>query len=151
LKMAAERGVYRLPRVSHEMEFPDAQPSTRIITYIDELIVNDRAITAGGWAMIPGKVSRRGQVYLVLRSSKSTLFYSAMTLQRPDVATAYKEPKWRLAGFRAVIGRTRLPAEDFEVGVLIADGDDAEFMMTPNRLQLAPGKEAAALRATNAQ
>ncbi len=68
LKMAKERGVYQLPRVSERVEFPAARPSTRVISYVDELIVNDRAITAGGWAMVPGRVSRRGQVYLVLRS-----------------------------------------------------------------------------------
>ena len=101
--------------------------------------------------MIPGKVSRRGQVYLVLRSERTTLFFTALTLQRPDVAAAYKEPKWRLCGFRAVIGRTRLPAEDFEVGVLIADGDEVEYVITPYRLHLAPGKEAVAVRAASAQ
>jgi hypothetical protein len=56
------------------------------------------------------------------------------------VAKAYNEPKWRLAGFRAVIERPRLPAEDFDVGVLIADGDEADFIMTKNQLHLAPGK-----------
>jgi hypothetical protein len=140
LKMAAERGVYRLPRVSHQAEFPDAQPSTRMVAHVDELIVNDRAITAGGWAMIPGKVSKRGQVYLVLRSEKSTLIFSTVTLQRPDVAAAYKEPKWRLSGFRAVVGRARLPAEDFTVGVLIAEDEEAEFLMTTNRIDLSPAK-----------
>lgn len=151
LKMAAERGVYHLPRVSHEAHFPHARENKRIITYLDELIVNDRAITVGGWAMIPGKLSKRGQVYLVLRSEKTTLFFSTVTLQRPDVAAAYKEPRWRLSGFRAVVGRNRLPSDDFEVGVLIADGDKAEFLMTPNRMHLAAGKEAAAVRSLNAQ
>jgi hypothetical protein len=151
LKMAEERGVYRLPRVSNEAEFPDAKPSTRIITYIDELIANERAITAGGWAMLPGKVSKRGQVHLVLRSEKRTLIFTAATLQRPDVAKAYKEPKWRLCGFRAVIGRDRLPAEDFDVGVLVVDGDQAEFVMTSNRLQLASGKAPSVVRAASAK
>ena len=151
LKLAAERGVYHLPRVSHEATFPHPTENKHIITYIDELIVNDRAITAGGWAMLPGKVSKRGQVYLVLRSERTTLYYSTVTLQRPDVAAAYKEPRWRLSGFRAVVGRNRLPAEDFEVGVLIADGDKTEYLMTANRLHLAPGKEAAAVRFLNAQ
>lgn len=144
LAMALERGVYRLPRVSEPVEFPDAQPSQQIITYVDELIASDRAVTVGGWAMIPGRVSRRGAVHLVLRSKTSTLIFTALTLQRPDVAAAYKEPKWRLSGFRAVIGRNRLPAEDFEVGVLIADGDDAEYIMTANRLELS-GPEAKAV------
>jgi hypothetical protein len=73
-----------------------------------------------------------------------------LTLQRPDVARAYQQPKWRLCGFRAVIGRNRLPAEDFEVGVLIRDGDEAEFVMTKNRLQLAPAKDPLSGRTTTA-
>jgi hypothetical protein len=150
LQMAAERGVYRLPSVSHPATFPEAQPNAGIITHLDELVVNDRAITAGGWAMRPGKESKRGQVYVMLRSPKRTLIFSSVTLQRPDVAKAYNEPKWRLSGFRTVIERPRLPAEDFEVGVLIADGDRAEFRMTSNQIQLAPGKPAKAVQVTTA-
>ena len=151
LKMAAERGVYRLPRVSDEAEFPDAKTSTRIVQYVDETIVNDRAVTIGGWGMLPGRVSRRGQVYVVLRSEKSQFIFSTVTLQRPDVATAYKEPKWRLSGFRAVITRPRLPAEDFTIGVLIADGDHAEYVMTPNKLLLAAGHDATAAKASTGE
>ena len=58
---------------------------------------------------------------------------------RPDVAKAYHEPKWRLSGFRAVIERARLPADDYTVGVLIAD-DAGQYLMTENQLLLAPGK-----------
>jgi hypothetical protein len=150
LKMAAERGVYHLPQVSHEAEFPKAEPNPRIITHFDEFVLNDRAVTAGGWAMLPGQLSRRGHVFVVLQSAKTRRVYSTVTLQRPDVAKAYEEPKWRLSGFRAVIERGRLPAEDFEVGVLIADGDRAEYFMTLNRLELAPGKAAIAVRVTSA-
>jgi hypothetical protein len=148
LQMAADRGVYRLPSVSHLATFPTVQLNPEIITHFDELVVNDRAITAGGWAMRPGKESKRGQVYVVLRSPTSTLIFSTITLQRPDVAKAYNEPKWRRSGFRAVIERPRLPAEDFEVGVLIKDGERAEYKMTANQLQLAPGKAAKAVQLT---
>lgn len=151
LKMAAERGVYRLPRVSYEEEFPDAKPSGRIVHHIDETIVNDRAVTIGGWGMLPGRVSKRGHVYVVLRSEKTQVIFSTVTLQRPDVATAYKEPKWRLSGFRAVIARPRLPAEDFTIGVLIADGDDAEFIMTPNKLLLSADREAPVVKVSNSE
>lgn len=145
LKMAEERGVYRLPSVSHPADFPRAQANPQIITHFDELIVNDRAITAGGWAMLPGQAAKRGQIYVVLQSTNRTLFFSTVTLLRPDVAKAYDEPKWRRAGFRAVIERSRLPAEDFQVGVLLAGGGRAEFMMTQNQIQLAAGKEAKAV------
>jgi hypothetical protein len=151
LQMAAARGIYRLPPVSHPAAFPDAEPNPQIITHLDELVVNDLAVTAGGWAMIPGKESKRGQVYVVLRSANSTLVFSTVTLQRPDVARAYNEPGWRLSGFRAVIERPRLPAEDFVVGVLIADGDRAEYIMTSNQIHLAPGKPAKAVQITTAQ
>lgn len=144
LTLAAERGVYRLPRMSHAADFPEAAPSTRIVSYVDEIITNSRAVTLGGWGMIPGVVSKPGEIYVVLKSEKSLLYYSTITLQRPDVAKAYEEPKWRLSGFRAVIARDRLPAEDFEVGVLISDGDEAEFIITPTRLRLSPDDSAVA-------
>jgi len=136
LKMAADRGIYRLPRFSHTASFPDAELSTKILTHLDELITNPLAVTVGGWAMLPGELSKRGQVYLVLRSEKSQLIFSSITLQRPDVAQAYHEPRWRLSGFRAVITLDRLPPENFAVGVLIESGGHAMITMTPHRLRL---------------
>ena len=144
LRIAQERGLYSLPRVSRRVEFTAAQPNPKIMSHVDELLVNDRAITAGGWAMRHGEISRRGEVYLVLKSPQSTLFFSAITLPRDDVANAHRQPGWRLAGFRAVVPRDRLPAEDFEVGVLIKDGYRSEFAMTSNRLLLSAGREARA-------
>ncbi|MBL9202519.1 MAG: hypothetical protein JNL39_18555 [Opitutaceae bacterium] len=139
LRTAAERGLYSLPHVSRRVEFTGTQPNPKVVRHLDELLVNDRAITVGGWAMRRGEVSKRGQVHVVLRSAATTLYFTTVTLPRPDVATAYKEPGWRLAGFRAVIRRDRLPAEDFEVGVLILDGARAELAMTNERLLLASG------------
>ena len=52
------------------------------------------------------------------------------------IAAAHREPKWRQSGFRAVINRGRLPAENFEVGVLVVDAGRAEYLMTANRLEL---------------
>jgi hypothetical protein len=147
LKMAAVRGVYELPRVSHEALFPKAQPNSEIISHVDELVVNDRAVTIGGWAMIPGRLSRHGEIHVILRSDQSNLIYSTVTLLRPDVAKAYHEPKWRRSGFRAVIERSRVPAEDFKVGVLIVGDGRADFIMTANELHLAAGKPAQAVRA----
>jgi hypothetical protein len=147
LKMAADRGVYHLPPVSHPARFPNARPNPAIIIHFDELVVNDRAVTAGGWAMIPEHKSQRGQIYVILKSDRSTLIFSTVTLLRPDVAKAYDAPDWRRSGFRAVIERSRLPAEDFEVGVLIADRNGGEYLMTTNRVELAPGKTSLAVPA----
>ncbi len=139
LRLAAERGVYRLPRVTHVVEFPYARPSTRIVHHFDQLLATSRAITIGGWAAIPGEASERGQVHVVLKSEKSLLVLTTVTLPRPDVVQAQEEPDWRLSGFRSVLGPQRLPAENFEIGVLIANGDYAEFIMTGHQLLLASG------------
>lgn len=136
LQKAAATGVYQLPPVSDFVSFPDAQPNPHIVAYLDEFLASERAITIGGWGMIPERASKRGQAHVVLRSAKSFLVLTTVPFERSDVAAAYKEPRWRWSGFRAVIAPQRLPAEDFEVGVLIAQGDRAEFLLTPNRLLL---------------
>lgn len=145
LRLAAERGIYRLPRVSEFVSLPPPRPSPDMITHVDQLLATERAVTIGGWAMLPGRPSRRGQVHVVLKSEKTFLVATTVTLQRPDVAKAYQEPGWRLSGFRAVIGTGRLPAEDFEVGVLIDDEDEPEYVMTGHRLLLS-GSTPAAVR-----
>lgn len=134
LQRAADTGVYALPEVSDFASFPDASPNPQIIAYVDEFVATERAITIGGWGMIPGRASKRGQAHILLKSANSTLVLTSVPFERSDVAAAYKEPKWRWSGFRTVIRPERLPAEDFDIGVLIADGDRAEFIMTPNRL-----------------
>jgi hypothetical protein len=141
LRRAKERGVYELPRVSEPGDFPDAQPSSRIISYVDELLVNDRSVTVGGWAMFRDEESKRGQVYLMLRSRDTTCYFSALTLPRQDVATIYHQPRWRLSGFRAVIDRARLPSSDFEVGVLIDNDGGGEYALTKHRLLLSSDDE----------
>ena len=146
LRLAAERGVYTLPTVSHFVTFPQPRPRADIIAHVDQFLATDRAITIGGWGMLKGVPSRRGQVHVVLRSEKSFLVLTTVTLQRPDVAKAYNEPRWRLSGFRAVLSPARLPAEDFEVGVLLADGDETIYVMTPHRLLLSSGRPQALRR-----
>jgi len=136
MQRAEARGVYRLPEFSRPARFTAPAPSIRMIAHVDELHASERAVTAGGWAMLPGVESKRGQVYLVLRSEKSLLYFSTVTLQRSDIAKHYQEPKWLRSGFRAVIRRERLPAENFEVGVLITHGQDSEFILTKDRLDL---------------
>jgi hypothetical protein len=142
MKMAEDRGVYRLPVFSRRVTIPPPQPNPQMITHVDELVANERAITIGGWAMLPGKTAKRGTVYVVLRSAQSNLVFSTVTLQRTDVAAAYKEPRWRFCGFRAVIRRDQLPAQDFTVSVVIAGRGKADLVMTANRLDLTtmPGK-----------
>jgi hypothetical protein len=135
LKQAAQRGVYWLPRMCVRTPMPDAKPSARIAYFIDEMTAHTPATSISGWAAIPGRKSRRGEIHLVLRSPTTDIVYSTVTLSRPDVAAAHANPDWRLCGFRFAVGRWRLPAEELQVGILIKDGDEAEFIMTEHRLR----------------
>ena len=150
LKMAEDRGVYRLPEFSRPVKFPaNARPGPTMITHVDELFANDRAVTIGGWAMLPGIASRRGEIFVVLKSASRQLLFSTVPLQRSDVAAAYHEPRWRYCGFRAVIRRGRLPQEDFTAGVVLMKDGGPQVIMTPNRLDLS-GTEARAIRSPGA-
>ena len=86
LTAAYQRGVYHLGRVSDIVPIANPKPSTRMVGAVDELVVNSRAVTVGGWGMLPGRVSKRGQVYLVLQTDDSFTVYSTLTLQRRDIA-----------------------------------------------------------------
>lgn len=136
LKKAEDRGIYRLPVFARPATFASTKTSTRLIAYVDELVANDRAVAIGGWAMLPKRTSHRDEVYVVLRSARTELIFSAITLQRSDVAAAYKEPRWSDCGFRSVIRRERLPKEDFTIGVLLAHDGERELLMTGNRIDL---------------
>lgn len=130
LQQAERLGVYRLPALTAERPMPKAVVNRRMIAQFDELWVNARTVTIGGWAMLPGVVSRRGQVSIVLRSGEVRRVFSVVTLQRPDVAQAYRQPDWRLSGFRAVIPRGLLPAGDWQVGVLLEEGGRRHYLPT---------------------
>ncbi len=145
LAMAERRGVYRLPTFSSPTNFTRLQPNNRIIAHVDETFTNDEKVTIGGWAMRADHTSKRGQIHVLLRSPSTQLTFSSVTLQRSDVAAAYRETKWNLAGFRAVINRRYLPAENFEIGVIISDGRTKEFIMTGQRLELARNEKMGAI------
>jgi hypothetical protein len=132
---AAKRGIYWIPRMCDRTDIDDPRPSGRITYFVDEMTADTRAIYLSGWAAIPEQVSHRGDIYLVFKSTDSSIVYSTVSVSRPDVAAATGNPGWRLCGFRFAISRWRLPAEDLQVGILIDTDNGAEFLMTEHRLR----------------
>jgi hypothetical protein len=142
LKAAAERGLYWVPRMCERVSIANPKPSDRIIYHVDEMTAGNGATFLSGWAVIPGRKSGRGEIHLVFRSTTSNIIYTTVSMSRPDVAAAHANPDWRLSGFRFAVGRWRLPAEELQVGIMIKDGDDAEYIMTDHRLRLTGRGEA---------
>jgi hypothetical protein len=141
LKAAAQRGLYWVPPMCAPADIEHAKPSDRIAYHVDEMTVGESATYVSGWAAIPDRKSRRGEIHLVFRSPTTNVIYTTVAKSRPDVAAAHS-PEWRLSGFRFAVGRSRLPAEELQVGIMIKDGDDAEYIMTGHRLRLTGRGEA---------
>jgi hypothetical protein len=135
LTAAAKRGLYWVPRMCVRTTIEDAKPSDRIKYFIDEMTADTPATFISGWAAIPEEKSRRGEIYLVLRSPTTDIIYTTVSNSRPDVAAAHSNPDWRLCGFKFAVTRWRLPAEELRLGILIKQGDEAEYIMTEHRLR----------------
>lgn len=143
LNRAEELGVYRMGPVCLRRPFvTDAKLSKRMAYFVDEITVNDRSAYVSGWAALPGERSQRGEIHIVLRSEKETHMFTAVTITRPDVAKATGHPEWELAGFRFARTRDRLPTGEFQLGFLISNDGDEEYIMTAHRLRLIGGGEA---------
>ncbi|MEO6246634.1 MAG: hypothetical protein ABIQ12_14505 [Opitutaceae bacterium] len=148
LAQTAARGIYQLPRFCRPATVAESQPSPDMVTYVTDLTVNEATIGFEGWAMLPAQRSRRGQIHVVLKSEKSFLVYSTFAVARPDVAKAFKEPLWRYCGYNFVLKREHLPPENFQVGLLIEQGDHSELKMTEHWIRLKSATSSASSLAT---
>lgn len=135
LAATTQRGLYELPRMCERVHIPGAKPSGRIAYHIDEVHGQTPGTYISGWAVIPGETSRPGEIYLVLRSATSDLILTTVPKTRPDVVAAHGKPEWRDSGFRIAVGRSRLPAEELQIGILIKRGRNVEYIMTDHRFR----------------
>lgn len=139
LRRAAAAGIYRLAPVCDELDFPeDARESTRMHQYVEAVAITDQAVAIAGWAALPGRVARRGDVRIFLRSPEGTHLFSTVSFPRPDVPAVMKQPGWRFAGFQFARNRHELPVGRFEIGVLIEDRGGPEYRLTGKYVTLAP-------------
>jgi hypothetical protein len=135
LRQAAALGLYRLGPVCLPVAFPAQATETRQITYyVEEVTVRGSVAAVRGWAAIPGRESLRGTLHLVLKSAGSTHLFSTVTVPRNDVPTTMKQPGWLNAGFHFALPLAGMPSGDFQLGLLIMEGDRAEYIMTDHRL-----------------
>lgn len=137
LAKAERLGVYRLGSVCLPVAMPRrARESRRLAYYVDDLAVNGTAAIVRGWVGIPGVRARRGSIHLILRSAQESHVFTAVPISRPDVAAGTKQRGWANAGFHFARRLDRLPSGDFQVGFLIENGRDSEYIMTAHRLVL---------------
>lgn len=143
LRKSEELNVYRLGEINRRRPFPPgATVSNRLVYFVDEMTVNSRAAFVRGWAAIPGRRSQRGEIHLILRSAHETHLFTTVSITRPDVATATRQPGWERAGFRFARRRDRLPSGEFQLGFLITADGKSEYIMTAHRLRLVGDGEA---------
>ena len=135
LTAAARSGVYRMPPVCMQREFPAATPSARMPYFVDEFTLNDRAAYLAGWVGLEHEKIARGSVHVILRSAERTLMFTTVPVRRPDVVNTLHQPDWEWSGFRFAIKRELLPPAEYRIGFLV-EGEPCEFVMTEHRLDL---------------
>jgi hypothetical protein len=129
-------GVYRMPELCAPRKFRDPRPSGAILYYVDRLPVTDVLVAVDGWAGVAGRASKPGQIHVILQSAQSRHVFTTLQMPRPDVVAAHPHEKWEYTGFRFQYRRAQLPAEDFQVGILLETEHGSEFTMTAHRVDL---------------
>lgn len=136
LRQVEQSGVYRMPRLCKQRWFPEAKPSSSLAYYVDRITVGDQLIAIEGWAARPGQPAVPEEIHVILQSTKTHQIYTTLPVDRADVIAAHPTETWLKSGFRFQRRRWLLPAENFQVGLLIYSGGRAEFVMTAHRLDM---------------
>jgi hypothetical protein len=139
LQKAEANGLYALKSVCPPVKAPNLSGATDQITYfVEEVSQGGKVAAVRGWAAVPGRLSRRGTVHLVLRSADRLHAFRTVTVPRSDVPAVMKQPGWTNAGFHFAERLSQLPPGDFQIGLMIRDGRRTEFVMTTHRLLVRP-------------
>lgn len=136
LREVEQAGIYRMPRTCVQRWFPHAQVSKDLTYFVDRINVDDQIMSVEGWVARHGKASAPQQIHVILQSKKSHQIFSTIPMERVDVAAAHPNEKWLQSGFRFQRRRWLLPAEDFQIGLLIYSEGRAEFVMTAHHFDM---------------
>jgi hypothetical protein len=138
LERAAARGIYKMPDLCPPAATPELEINPDLLTQVNNVATSERSVAFDGWAAQPGRTSQPGQIRVLLRSDRSTLVFATVSSDRKEIARILKEPRWRYSGYHFVVNRKQVPAENFQVGLLIGDDYQAELKMTDTWINLAP-------------
>jgi hypothetical protein len=116
--------------------FGAARPAADIAYFVDRIPVRESLVAIEGWAALPGRAAQAGQVHVILLSEKSRHVFTTVAQDRADVAAAHPRENWRRSGFRFELRPWLLPAENFQIGLLLQTERGREFIMTAHRLEL---------------
>ncbi len=136
IRAAEQAGLYRMPQLCEPRRFPAARPAAAFAYCVDRIDVAEQLVVIDGWVARAGQVARTGQIHVVLQSAKSRLIFTTVPVPRLDVAKVHTTERWLDSGFRFQLRRWLLPAEDFQVGLLLEADGQAEFVLTAHRLDM---------------
>lgn len=129
-------GLYQMPLACQPRKFPKAQATADLTYFVDRINVDEQMISIEGWVARAGRPSAPDQIHLVLQSDHSRHIFTTINQLRNDVTAAHPQETWLQSGFRFQRRRWLLPAENFQIGLLIYSQGRAEFVMTAHRLDM---------------
>jgi hypothetical protein len=125
-----------MPLACQPRKFPKAQATADLTYFVDRINVDEQMISIEGWVARAGRPSAPDQIHLVLQSDHSRHIFTTINQLRNDVTAAHPQETWLQSGFRFQRRRWLLPAENFQIGLLIYSQGRAEFVMTAHRLDM---------------
>lgn len=145
---AEARGVYALGPICLPARLPsNAEESNRIAYYVEEATTGTGGAAVRGWAAIRGRTPPRSSVRLLLRSNQTTHVFTTVTVPREDVPVVMQQPGWTNAGFHFARRLAKMPAGEYQIGLLVSDGGKSYYTMTEHRLRIPSGSRLAAIGA----
>lgn len=136
LRRVEQAGLFFMPRPCREVRVRDLRHVPDIAYFVDRIPVTDTLASIEGWAGIRGLEAKPGQIFVVLQSEKSRHIFSTLSTERPDVSSVHRSERWRQSGFRFQVRRWLLPAENFQLGLLLQSARGTEYILTAHRLDL---------------
>lgn len=141
LATASRLGFYDLPTRARLVRRPAQSPTTvaDITYFVDEAVINERAVIVRGWIAHPRFDMRRARVRLVLRSAAGERrVYNVARVERPDVARVLEDDSASGGGFRFVLPRSLLPPGRYQIALIARHDDLVETITTDTWIEVPP-------------
>ena len=130
------------PKIEVLEEMSSLTTMQRASFYVDNIEINDEAITMEGWAYIPKVSSETGTSYMVLKGENGSYKVQLEKFLRKDISKAFSTDNTNYDDSGFVLNKfdlNKLPPDSYTLGIMILNGDevayaDTEYYFTVNSL-----------------
>jgi hypothetical protein len=95
----------------------------------------DKYLEMAGWAYIKGSNSDNSHIYTVLKGNDTSIVLHTQRILRKDLSRSMNI-QLDSSGFQTIIYKKKLPVDNYQIGVLVAQGDTQALKFTGKSINL---------------